>query len=88
MKDEDIITLYFHRNEDAIRETQTKYGIRLRGISFGIVRDAGTAEECENDVYLTAWNAIPPHEPKDYLFAFLARIARHISLDACRNEAD
>lgn len=84
MKDEEIITLYFQRDEDAIRETQTKYGARLRRFSFGIVQDAGTAEECENDVYLEAWNAIPPHDPKDYLFAFLARIARHISLDACR----
>ena len=23
-----------------------------------------TAEECENDTYLKAWQSIPPHEPK------------------------
>lgn len=44
-----------------------------------------TAEECENDTYLQAWNAIPPHNPKEYLYAFLARITRHISLNRCRD---
>ena len=44
-----------------------------------------TAEECENDTYLQAWNAIPPHDPKEYLYAFLARITRHISLNRCRD---
>ena len=48
------------------------------------MEDGPTAEECENDVYLAAWNSIPPHEPRDYLFAYLARIARHTAIDRCR----
>jgi RNA polymerase sigma-70 factor (ECF subfamily) len=51
---------------------------------MNIVGDSQTAEECENDTYLQAWNTIPPKEPRSYLFAFLARIIRHISIDCCR----
>ena len=35
-----------------------------------------TAEECENDAYWEAWRSIPPHQPRDYLYPFLARITR------------
>ena len=80
-----IIDLYFARDEAAIRHTAEKYGGRLRALSHGIVQDMQTAEECENDTYLQAWNAIPPHDPKEYLYAFLARITRHISLNRCRD---
>lgn len=52
--------------------------------AYGIVNDLQTAEECENDTYMEAWNTIPPHEPSDYFYAFLARITRHISLNRCR----
>lgn len=86
MDDEKIVELYLLRNEAAIRETADKYGRRLRALSYSIVADAQTAQECENDTYLQAWNAIPPHEPKTYFYAFLARIIRHISLNRCRVE--
>ena len=84
MEDTGIVELYLLRDESAIQETAEKYGGRLRALSFGMVRDWQTAEECENDTYLEAWNSIPPHEPRNYLYAFLARITRHISLDCCR----
>lgn len=84
MEDKTIVTLYLARNERAIRETASKYGRRLRSLSYGIVEERETAEECENDTYLSAWDSIPPHEPWDYLYAFLARIIRHLSLDRCR----
>lgn len=79
-----IVELYLRRDEAAIAQTIQKYGSRLRALSRGIVGDAQTAEECENDTYLEAWRSIPPHEPRDYLYAFLARITRHISLNCCR----
>ena len=85
MDDTTIIDLYFARDEAAIHHTAEKYGGRLRALSHGIVQDMQTAEECENDTYLQAWNAIPPHDPKEYLYAFLARITRHISLNRCRD---
>ncbi len=84
MEDSKIVELYLERNEEAIAKTSEKFGKRLRSVSFGITEDFETAEECENDTYLEAWNLIPPHEPKSYLYAFLARITRHLSLDRCR----
>lgn len=85
MEDDAIVTLYWQRNEEALRASAEKYGSRLRGLAQRILADAHDAEECENDTYLAAWNAIPPHEPRSYLFAFLARITRHLSLDRCRS---
>lgn len=84
MEDEKIVELYLERNEEAIERTSEKFGNRLFSLSFGITEDFETSEECENDTYLEAWNRIPPHEPKSYLYAFLARIARNISLNRCR----
>ena len=72
MDDREIVKRYLARDESAIRETAGKYGARLRSLALGIVRDAQTTEECENDTYLEA-------------FAFLARITRHLSLDRCRD---
>ena len=63
MDDTTIIGLYFARDEAAIRRTAKKYGGRLRALSHGIVQDMQTAEECENDTYLQAWNAIPATQP-------------------------
>ena len=85
MDDNLIVGLYLQRDETAIRQTAERYGNRLRSLAIGIVNDRQTAEECENDTYLEAWNSIPPHEPRDYLFAFLARITRHIALNCCRD---
>lgn len=87
MDDNKIIDLYLHRDETAIKQTSEKFGDRLRSLAYGIVKDHQTAEECENDTYLKAWNSIPPHEPREYLYAFLARITRHISLDCCRKRS-
>ena len=87
MEDERIVELYLLRDEAAIRQTAEKYGRRLNALSYGIVRERECAEECENDTYLEAWNRIPPHEPRSYLYAFLARITRHISLNCCRDRS-
>ena len=87
MDDNRIVELYLLRDETAIKQTSEKYGSRLRSLAYGIVDDRQTAEECENDTYMEAWNNIPPHEPRSYLYAFLARITRHISLNCCRDRS-
>lgn len=87
MDDNRIVELYLLRDETAISQTNEKYGSRLRSLAYGIVEDMQTAEECENDTYMEAWNSIPPHEPRSYLYAFLARITRHISLNCCRDRS-
>ena len=84
MEDTKIVQLFLQRQEHAIACTAARYGQKLRSISFGIVKDHETAEECENDTYLQAWNTIPPNAPHGYLFAYLVRIIRHISIDRCR----
>ena len=86
MEDTEIVALFLQRDETAIRETAAKYGTALRKIAAGLTGDPLSAEECENDTYLQAWNSIPPHEPRAYLFPFLARITRHIAIDRCRKE--
>ena len=87
LEDNMIVELYLQRDESALKHTAEKYGARLRSLSYGITSDIQTAEECENDTYLEAWNSIPPHEPRNYLYAFLARITRHISLNYCRDRS-
>ena len=79
LEDNRIVELYLLRDETAIGQTAAKFGDRLRSLAYGIVNDRQTAEECENDTYMEAWNTIPPHEPRSYLYAFLARITRHIA---------
>ena len=86
MDDNQIVNLFLARDENAIARTAEQYGVRLRGIAYGILGDSQSAEECENDTYLEAWNRIPPHEPRTYLFAFLGRIVRGIALN--RYKAD
>ena len=85
MDDNRIVEMYLLRDEAAVKHTAEKYGSRLLALSYGIVRDTQTAEECENDTYMEVWNSVPPHEPRSYLYAFLARITRHISLNRCRD---
>jgi len=87
LDDSRIVDLFLERCEDAINLTAEKYGSRIRAFAFGIVKDEQTAEECENDTYLKAWNSIPPNEPRSYLYAFLLRIARTLSLNHCRNRS-
>lgn len=85
MDDIQIVEMYLQRDEAAISQTAQQYGGRLRQVSYNIVDDHQIAEECENDTYLQAWQRIPPHEPKTYLYAFLARITRHLSIDRLRS---
>lgn len=87
MEDRDIVDLFLRRDESAITRAAEKYGSRLRTLAYGIAGDRQVAEECENDTYLEAWNAIPPHEPRDYLYPYLARITRHLALNCCRDRA-
>ena len=79
MGDEEIIGLFFARSEQAIGETDRKYGAGLRAFSLRILGDRRDMEECVNDTYLGVWNAIPPARPNPFP-AFLYRIARNLSL--------
>ena len=80
MEDAGIIELFFERSEQGIRELDIKYGKACRKLSYNIVNDRQDAEECVNDAYLGAWNAIPPVKP-DPLLTYICKIVRNISLN-------
>ena len=78
--DEAIVDLYWNRDEAAIAETDRKYRGYLHTVAWNIVKDEQDCEECLNDTYLGAWNAIPPARPTA-LQAFLATIMRRTAID-------
>lgn len=80
MEDVRIIDLYWQRSETAIDETAKKYSRYCHSISFHILHSEEDAEECVNDTWLNAWNAMPPRRPS-CLSTFLGRITRNLSLD-------
>lgn len=80
MKDEEILDLYWDRNENAITATAEKYGRYCHSISYNILHSHEDAEECVNDTYLGAWKSIPPRRPQ-LLSAYLGKITRNLSLN-------
>ena len=79
MDDEKIVELYWERDEKAIEETDFKYKKYLFSIAYNVVHDRLDCEECLNDTYLGAWNAMPPSRP-NVLKAFLTTITRRIAI--------
>ena len=79
MDDLRIIELYFERDEQAIKETDSKYGKLCHSIAYNILNNRGDSEECVNDTYVGVWNAIPPTRPNNFM-AFICKIARNLSL--------
>ncbi len=86
MDDKTIVDLYWQRSEQAVEETQRKYGSYCHAIARNIVGLEEDAKECVNDTYLAAWNAMPSHRPSQ-LSAFLGKLTRRISIDRWRRAA-
>lgn len=59
MDDSQIVALYWQRDEQAIVETDAKYGSYCMKISQNILSDRADSEENVNDAYLHAWEAMP-----------------------------
>ncbi|MBQ4333533.1 MAG: RNA polymerase sigma factor [Clostridia bacterium] len=85
MEDNRIVELYHQRDEAALQATREKYGHYLYAIAYGILQDAGGAEECVNDTYLCAWQQMPPQQPR-VLSAFLGTVTRRLALDRYRQQ--
>ena len=83
MDDAQIVALYWRRDESAISATAEKYDCYCSSIARRILSDAGEVEECLNDTWLHAWNAIPPHRPQR-LAVFLGKITRDLAFDRYR----
>ncbi len=84
MEDKSIVELYWQRNEQAIAETEKKYGGYCHSIAYNILYNNEDAEECVNDTYNDAWHSMPPHRPS-ILSTFLGKITRRISIDKLRH---
>ncbi|MBR5969254.1 MAG: sigma-70 family RNA polymerase sigma factor [Lachnospiraceae bacterium] len=81
--DQEIIALFFERDESAILETEKKYKGYCLSVAHNILGDAGDAEECVSETWWKAWKAIPPARPK-VLKLFLAKITRNLAFDLYR----
>ena len=80
LQDEQIIDLYWARSERAIEESGVKYGAYCRTIAWNVLYSREDSEECVNDTWMNAWNAMPPQRPS-ILRAFLGRITRNLALN-------
>ena len=85
MKDELIVQLFWQRSQQALSDTQKKYGSLIRSICAGILPDARDAEEAAADTYIRLWNSIPPNRP-DNLKAYAVRVSRSAALDLLRTQ--
>ena len=79
-----IIELYFERNEQAIKETDIKYGKLCHKLSYNVLNNRQDSEECVNTTYLEVWNRIPPTRPAKFK-AYISIIVRDISIDKLRH---
>lgn len=86
MDDKSIVDLYFSRDEEAITQTDRKYGRYCYSIAYNILTNKEDAEESVSDTYMIAWRAIPPRRPS-VLSTFLGKITRHISIDKWRERS-
>lgn len=85
MEDNQIVTLYWQRDENAIRQTEKKYQRYLSTIAYHILADMEDSKESVNDTYLKAWYSIPPHKP-NVLATYLGKITRQLSIDIFRKK--
>ena len=83
MEDDLIVSLYWNRDEQAIGDTEKKYGRYLVKIAYNILSDLEDSKESVNDTYLKAWASIPPHKPS-VLSTYLGKITREVSIDIFR----
>ena len=80
MTDNEIIELFFLREESAIIETGNKYGRLCRKISYNILSNEEDMEECINSAYQKLWENIPPKRPES-LCGYLCAIVRNLALN-------
>lgn len=86
MEDPEIVALYWARDQRAIPETAEKYGNYCLSVAGKLLESREDAEECVNDAWLRAWNAMPPHRPQA-LAAFLGKITRNLAINRRRRES-
>lgn len=86
ISDEQIVELFWLRNESAIEQTDIKYGKYLYGIAHNILHDKSDCEECKNDTYYSVWNSVPPERPVKFQ-AYITKIIRNISINRLKEKS-
>lgn len=84
MEDEQIIDLYFERNEQAIFETNRKYGGYCYCVADAVLNSREDSEEVVSDTWHQAWKSMPPQRP-NVLKMYLAKITRNLAFSAYRS---
>lgn len=85
MKDNEIVELYWMRNEEAIRQTQKKYERYLSKIAYNVLSNVEDCKEAVNDTYFAAWRSMPENRPHN-LSTYLGKIMRQIAIDIYRKK--
>ena len=85
MDDQNLIALYFARDEKASAETYRRFGGYCFKIAQNILGNREDAEECVNDVLIRLWNRIPPTKP-DNLYGFIATVTRNLARNRSESE--
>ncbi len=80
MNDHEIVALYWERSENAIAETERKYGRYCHYVAYQILRDDHEAQEVVNDVCYKAWQTIPPSRPTN-LKAYVGMMASQLAVN-------
>ena len=83
IEDENILSLFWARDEAALDHVKQKYGRSLYKVAYNILSNSHDSEECVNDTLHRAWEAIPPQRPA-FLGAYLSKITRNLSLKRWR----
>ena len=84
MDDNDIVELYWKRDERALQYSEKKYKAYCLKIADNILNNREDSEECVNDALLVAWNEIPPKRPGSFRL-FLARITRNGAINRLKS---
>ena len=85
MEDREIVALFWARKQEAVPAAAEKYGNCCAALARRILSSAEDSEECVNDTYLRAWEAIPPNRPEK-LGAFLCKLTRNLAFSRWRRE--
>lgn len=80
MEDSRIVEMYWDRDEEAIRQSEKKYGRYCGAIAHNILFNRADEDECLNDTWIGAWNSIPPQRPEK-LGPYLGKITRNAALN-------